>query len=80
MVSLKVERESTENSSTSGHTSTRDTQVESKLQNLPSPFSFEENMSILRFKSVIKRKDSQLWVDISNCGFEVTVQKLKQKV
>ena len=51
-------------------------QVESKLQNPPSPWSFEDNMSILRFKSADKNQST---ISISNCGFEVTVIKQSQK-
>lgn len=45
-----------ENSSSSGKGSVRapaGSQVESKLQNPPSVWSFEDNMSILRFKTAV---------------------------
>jgi hypothetical protein len=43
-----------ENSSSSGKGSIPGSQVESKLQNLPSVWSFEDNMSILRFKASVQ--------------------------
>ena len=45
-------------------------EVESKMQNPPNSWSFEDNMSILRFKHSPKTA-----VRVSNCGFEVTVVK-----
>jgi hypothetical protein len=45
-------------------------EVESKMQNPPNSWSFEDNMSILRFKHSPKTS-----IRVSNCGFEVTVVK-----
>jgi hypothetical protein len=48
-----------ENSSSSGHGSVAASQqVESKLQNPPSVWSFEDNMSVLRFKQAISEPKS----------------------
>jgi len=68
-----------ENSSSSGKGTPNMSQVESKLQNPPNPWSLEDNMSILRFKTAITSDQNQSTIGISNCGFEVTVIKQKQK-
>ena len=67
-----------DNSSSSGKGSMRGpagSQVESKLQNPPSVWSFEDNMSILRFKTAVPGPQKQSAIAISNCGFEITVIK-----